>query len=50
MCFSEITFMINMEDNDDWLANNKSWKKWTRIGDEESLYVLPQEQELIPEY
>ncbi len=21
-----------MEDNDDWLANNKTWKKWTRIG------------------
>jgi hypothetical protein len=26
-------FVINMEDNDDWLANNKTWKKWTRIGD-----------------
>ncbi len=26
-----------MEDNDDWLANNKTWKKWTRIGDGESL-------------
>jgi hypothetical protein len=26
-----------MEDNDDWLASNKLWKKWTRIGDGESL-------------
>jgi hypothetical protein len=26
-----------MEDNDDWVANNKTWKKWTRIGDGESL-------------
>ncbi len=24
--FAEITFMIAMEDNDDWLANNKTWK------------------------
>ncbi len=22
-----------MEENDDWLASNKTWKKWTRIGD-----------------
>jgi hypothetical protein len=22
-----------MEDNDDWLANNKTWKKCVRIGD-----------------
>ncbi len=22
-----------MEDNADWLANNKIWKKWNRIGD-----------------
>ncbi len=29
--------MIYMEDNYDWLANNKTWKKWTRIGDGESL-------------
>jgi hypothetical protein len=21
-----------MEDNDDWLASNKTWNKWTRIG------------------
>jgi hypothetical protein len=33
----EITFMINMEDIDDWLASNKTWKKWTRIGDGELL-------------
>ncbi len=25
-----------MEDNDDWLANTKTWKKWTRTGDGES--------------
>ena len=29
--------MINMEDNDDWLASNKTWKKLTRIGDGELL-------------
>ncbi len=29
--------MVNMEDNDDWLASNKTWKKWTRIGDGELL-------------
>ncbi len=26
-----------MEDNYDWLVHNKTWKKWTRIGDGESL-------------
>jgi hypothetical protein len=26
-----------MENNDDWLANNKTWKKLTRIGDGELL-------------
>ena len=26
-----------MEDNDDWLASNKTLKKWTRIGDVELL-------------
>jgi hypothetical protein len=26
-----------MEDKDDWLENNKTWKKWIRIGDGESL-------------
>jgi hypothetical protein len=30
-------FVINMEDNDDWLASNKTWKKWNRIGDGELL-------------
>jgi hypothetical protein len=30
-------FVINMEDYDDWLDNNKTWKKWTRIGNGESL-------------
>jgi hypothetical protein len=29
--------MVNMENNDDWLASNKTWKKWTRIGDVELL-------------
>jgi hypothetical protein len=29
--------VINMEDNEDWLANNKTRKKWTRIGDGGSL-------------
>jgi hypothetical protein len=29
--------MIAMEGNDDWLANNKTWKKRTRIGDGGSL-------------
>ncbi len=28
---------MNMENNDDWLASNKTWKKWTRIGDGELL-------------
>jgi hypothetical protein len=26
-----------MEDSDDWLVNNKTWKKWTRIGNGEPL-------------
>ncbi len=29
--------MVNMETNDDWLASNKTWKKWTRIEDGELL-------------
>ncbi len=29
--------MVNTENNADWLASNKTWKKWTRIGDEELL-------------
>jgi hypothetical protein len=36
-CFTEIMFTINLEDYDDWLVNNKTWKKWTMIGDGESL-------------
>jgi hypothetical protein len=35
--FTEITFMVNMENNDDWLARNKTWKKSTKIGDGELL-------------
>ena len=31
--FTEITFGINIENNDDWFAKNQTWKKWTRIGD-----------------
>jgi hypothetical protein len=26
-----------MENNDDWLAGDKTWKKWTMIGDGELL-------------
>ncbi len=26
-----------MEDNNDWLASSKTWKKWTRVGDGELL-------------
>jgi hypothetical protein len=26
-----------MENNDDWLASNETWKTWTRIGDGELL-------------
>jgi hypothetical protein len=29
--------VINMEDNDDWLASNKTRTKWIRIGDGELL-------------
>ena len=36
-CFTEIAFVIAMEDNDDWLSNNKTWKKWNRLGDGGSL-------------
>ncbi len=25
--------MVNMENNADWLASNKTWKKWTGIRD-----------------
>jgi hypothetical protein len=37
ICFTEITSVVNMKDNGDWLARNKTWKKWTRIGDGELL-------------
>jgi hypothetical protein len=29
--------MVNMENNTDWLASNKTWKKWIGIGDGELL-------------
>ncbi len=29
--------MVNMENNDDWLASNKTWKKGNMIGDGEWL-------------
>ncbi len=29
--------MVNMENNDDWLASNKTWKKWIMIGEGELL-------------
>jgi hypothetical protein len=35
--FTEITFVVSTENNDDWLARNKTWKKGTRIGDGELL-------------
>jgi hypothetical protein len=25
--------MVSIENNADWLASNKTWKKWTTIGD-----------------
>ncbi len=37
--FTEIMIVIPMEDNDDWLSNNKTWKKWTRLGDGGSLLL-----------
>jgi hypothetical protein len=36
-CLTEITFVIAMDDNDDWLANNRTWKKWTGLGEGGSL-------------
>jgi hypothetical protein len=30
-------FVVNMENNADWFASNKTWKTWTRIGDGELL-------------
>jgi hypothetical protein len=34
---TELTFMVNMENITDWLASNKTLKKWTGIGDGELL-------------
>ncbi len=34
---TEIPFVIAMEDNDDWLANNRTWKKLTVLGEMGSL-------------
>jgi hypothetical protein len=34
---TEIPFVNAMEDNDDWLANNRTWKKWTGHGEAGSL-------------
>ena len=51
--FTEITFMVNMENNADWLASNKTWKKWTGIGDGELLsyagidYQKPTDEERL---
>jgi hypothetical protein len=52
--FTEIRFVVNMENNDDWLASNKTWKKWTRIGDGESLsyagidFYKPKDEKQFP--
>ncbi len=32
-------FVVNMENNDDWLPSNKTWKKWTRICHKPPRYV-----------
>ncbi len=40
--FTEIMFVIDREHNYDRLANNKTWKKWTRIGDGGSLIFINQ--------
>jgi hypothetical protein len=45
--------MVNMENNADWLAINKTWKKWTGIGDGELLsyagidYQKPTDEEQL---
>jgi hypothetical protein len=45
--------MANMENNADWLASNKTWKKWTGIGDGELLsyggidYQKPTDEERL---
>jgi hypothetical protein len=30
---TEIPFVISMEDSDNWLANNRTWKKCTGLGE-----------------
>jgi hypothetical protein len=51
--FTEVMFMVNMENNYDWLASNKTWKKCTRIGDRELLsyagidFQKPTDEELL---
>jgi hypothetical protein len=37
MGLTEIPFENAMEDNDDWLANNRTWKKWSGLGEGGSL-------------
>jgi hypothetical protein len=37
MGLTEILFVIAMEDSDDWLANNRTWNKWTGLGEVGSL-------------
>jgi hypothetical protein len=32
MGLTEILLLIATEDNYDWLANNRTWKKWTGLG------------------
>ncbi len=45
--------MVNMENNADWLASNKTWKKWTGIGDGQLLsyagidYQKPTDEERL---
>jgi hypothetical protein len=37
MGLTEILFIVDMEDNYDSLANNRTWKKWTGLGEVGSL-------------
>jgi hypothetical protein len=37
MGLTEILFVISLENNDDWLANNRTWKKWTGLAEVGSL-------------
>jgi hypothetical protein len=45
--------MVNMENNADWLASNKTWKKWTGIRDGQLLsyagvdYQKPTDEERL---